>query len=56
MGRIFCFWIRGVIYVDGPGGGQVGRGVAVQMSYQVGGQMGGQVGEQMSDSVGDLNL
>ena len=34
---------------DGAGGGQVGLGVAVQMSYQVGWQMCGQVGQQMSD-------
>ena len=33
-----------VIYI-----GQLGRGVAVQMSYQVGWQMCGQVGERMSD-------
>ena len=35
--------------MDGAECGQVGRGVAVQMSYQVGWQMCGQVGQQMSD-------
>ena len=46
--------------MDGAECGQMGRGVAVQMSYQVGWEMCDQVGQQMSDwlsgTVGDLDL